>query len=102
MNTASRPRQFTNGCIPSLAAVHGLDGHWETTWTADNGVSLLHDLLPKAIPNLRILTWGYDDRTYGSSLSCQTFHDHALALITDLTARPRETNVRILCYSSWT
>jgi hypothetical protein len=34
----------------SVVAVHGLNGHSEKTWTADNGVNWLRDLLPEDFP----------------------------------------------------
>ncbi|KAI5845888.1 hypothetical protein DFP73DRAFT_594082 [Morchella snyderi] len=68
-----------------LVCVHGLNGHREHTWTANNGVLWLRDLLPGKIPNIRVLTYGYDSRTRGSTqLSCQTLHDHAVDLITNM------------------
>lgn len=78
--------------LSSLIAVHGLDGHREKTWIADNGVFWLRDELPKIITNSRILTWGYDARTHGSTpLSCQTLFDHAISLIADLSLERRRT-----------
>lgn len=78
----------------SLVAVHGLDGHREDTWTADNGVLWLRDQLPKEILNIRVLSYGYDARTHGPSpLSCQTIHDHAVDLIANLSLERRKNKV---------
>ena len=43
-----------------IVAVHGLGGHQYDTWTHDNGIMWLRDLLPQDIPNARVMTWGYD------------------------------------------
>lgn len=53
--------------IYSIIAVHGLDGHWKRSWVAKNGVFWLQDLLPQAIPEARVYSYGYDSRTRGSS-----------------------------------
>jgi len=47
-----------------LVFVHGLTGHREKTWTADgtSGGPWPRTLLPRKIPNARILTFGYDAR----------------------------------------
>ncbi|KAK5074664.1 hypothetical protein LTR64_000868 [Lithohypha guttulata] len=45
--------------------VHGLNGHPEKTWTADNDVFWPRDLLPKHVGEvrLRVLMYGYDARS---------------------------------------
>jgi len=69
----------------SIVAVHGLNGHREKTWTADNGVHWLRDLLPEDLPNARVLCWGYDANTHSNSrVSCQYLYDHAKSLVSDL------------------
>ncbi|KAI5780133.1 hypothetical protein EDC01DRAFT_669267 [Geopyxis carbonaria] len=46
--------------IVDIVAIHGLGGHPYKTWTdKNNGVNWLRDLLPKQIPNSRIMTFGY-------------------------------------------
>lgn len=83
----------------SLVAVHGLDGHPERTWTAENGVSWLREYLPEVIPSARILAFGYDGRTHDSTpLSCQKLHEHAISLVTDLTLYRRSTDVCLYTY----
>ncbi|KAI5839105.1 hypothetical protein DFP73DRAFT_502168 [Morchella snyderi] len=78
--------------IVDVIAVHGLDGHREKSWTADNGVFWLRDELCRICTNSRILTWGYDGRTHGSTpLSCQTLYDHAVSLVADLSLERRRT-----------
>jgi hypothetical protein len=53
-------RAFFKLNIHSIIAVHGLDGHRRTSWTANNGVLWLRDLLPSVIPGARVLTYGYN------------------------------------------
>ena len=56
-------------CLPySIVAVHGLNGHRESTFTAANGICWLRSILPTQIPNIRVLSYGYDARTHSSSL----------------------------------
>ncbi|KAI1210264.1 P-loop containing nucleoside triphosphate hydrolase protein [Annulohypoxylon truncatum] len=76
-----------------IVAIHGLNGHRENTWTADNDVHWLRDLLPKDLPNVRILTWGYDANTHASDrVNCQYIYDHARELVGDLTRMRTLTN----------
>jgi alpha-beta hydrolase superfamily lysophospholipase len=79
----------------SIVAVHGLNGHSEKTWTADNGINWLRDLLPEDLPNARIFSWGYDANTHGSSrVSCQYLYDHARSLVSDLCRVREKTKVQ--------
>ncbi len=55
---ASQVSLPTDCLFVSIVAVHGLDGHRDKTWTADNDVHWLRDLLPNTIPHARILCWG--------------------------------------------
>ncbi|KAH8744418.1 hypothetical protein F5882DRAFT_497181, partial [Hyaloscypha sp. PMI_1271] len=44
-----------------IVAVHGLNGTARKTWTdEDSGSFWLEDFLPGALPNARIMTFGYD------------------------------------------
>ncbi|KAB5514886.1 hypothetical protein GE09DRAFT_980434, partial [Coniochaeta sp. 2T2.1] len=81
----------------SIVAVHGLNGHQNKSWTADNGVNWLRDLLPHDIPRARVLSWGYDANTHSSSrISCQYLYDHARTLVSDLCRKRRLTNRPII------
>ena len=53
----------------SIVAIHGLNGHREGTWTADNGTLWLRDLLPLDLPTARILTYGYDADTHSTEFT---------------------------------
>ena len=54
----------------SIAAVHGLGGHWEETWTHENGKLWLRDFLPSQLKegniNARVMSFGYDSDTFAS------------------------------------
>ncbi|CCA76321.1 related to tetratricopeptide repeat domain protein-Neosartorya fischeri [Serendipita indica DSM 11827] len=80
----------------SIIAIHGLDGHREKTWTADNGVLWLRDLLSVDIPNARILVYGYDaDTRSRECVSTQTIYQHADKFLKSLS-RQRSGNPRAL------
>lgn len=86
---------LAQGSSPNIdiVAVHGLNGHRETTWTAKNGKLWLKDLLPAKIPNARILSWGYDANTHGKKpLTSMYLYDHARELVSDLSLERRLTN----------
>lgn len=72
----------------SIIAIHGLNGHREKTWTADNKVNWLCDanMLSAFIPNARIMSWGYDADTHSTKeLSAMYLYDHAQKLVSDLS-----------------
>lgn len=74
-----------------IVAVHGLYGHALKTWTSKGStVPWLgdKDMLPKALPNARILTWGYnaDVHSFMGSTSSDTILEHAHTLVAQLQA----------------
>lgn len=74
--------------------MHGLNGNRGKTWTANNGVHWLRDLLLQDIPRARILCWGYDANTHaGSRVSCQYLYDHARDLISELCRKRKLSEV---------
>lgn len=78
----------------SIVAVHGLDGHWQETWTHQNGVFWLRDLLPKYLPSARIYSYGYDSRTHASSpITEQFIDDFARSLVSELAVERQSTKV---------
>lgn len=88
---------LNEGCDPviDIVAIHGLNGHREKTWTANNNVLWLKDLLPEKIPNARIIVWGYDSSTHSTNpISAQYLHDHADTLISDLCLERALTTTR--------
>jgi hypothetical protein len=80
--------------VPSIVALHGLNGHRDETWTAANGIHWLRDLLAKDILDARIFCWGYDANMHGKRVSYQFLHDHAEQLVLDLCLRKKRTNAR--------
>ncbi|KAL2127011.1 hypothetical protein VTI74DRAFT_11480 [Chaetomium olivicolor] len=89
------------GNDPSLdiVAIRGLNGHRENTW-ALNGRVWLRDFLPEHIPNVRIMTWGYDARTHNrTEISRQLLYDHAINLIQELILVRRPTAIFVSMYS---
>lgn len=83
----------------SIVALHGLNGHREKTFTANNGVCWLNSLLPDRMPKIRVISFGYDARTHSSSpLSQQHLHSHAEQLVENLTRRRDVSNVRQISY----
>ena len=78
----------------SIVALHGLNGHREKTWTAENGVHWLRHLLPEDLPHARIICWGYDANTHAAGrVSWQYLYDHAKTLVSDLCRKRKMTNV---------
>ncbi|PVF95828.1 TPR-like protein [Serendipita vermifera] len=88
-----------NSPVVDIIAIHGLDGHRERTWTAENGTMWLQDLLPRALPNARILTYGYDADTRSfSQTSTQNINRHAGAFVAELSQLRSETPERPIIF----
>lgn len=84
---------LTDGAC-SIIAVHGLNGHRHSSWTAENKVFWLKDLLPFNAPQARVYTFGYDARTHSRDpISRDTFYGHAETLLHDLSLQRRWTEV---------
>ena len=88
--------KLTSSDRTSLVFVHGLGGQRYDTWSK-NGVFWPKDLLSRDVPNVRIITFGYDSgivRFFGR-VSQNQIHDHAKTLIGDLwRCRKKEEEVR--------
>jgi len=73
-----------------IVFIHGLNGGRLSTWTKD-GVLWPRDLLPQTIPNIRVMTFGYNadlvmnTSTYG-------IRDHATKLLSSLRDKREEQN----------
>jgi hypothetical protein len=63
--------------IVDIVAIHGLNGHYENTWTAKKGdgtpVNWLRDLLRKKIQNARIMSFSYNSRVQFSKSTSDIF-----------------------------
>ncbi|RAK99392.1 LipA and NB-ARC domain protein [Aspergillus ibericus CBS 121593] len=67
-----------------LVAIHGLNGDPFDTWThQDTGVMWLRDLLPEALPNIRITTFGFNAR-FKNFTAQQDLRSISLKLLTEL------------------
>lgn len=71
--------------VDSICFVHGLGGGRYSTWTKDE-VFWPYNLLPKDIPDARIITWGYNAEVahFLSPDSKVRVRDHAKSLLNDL------------------
>lgn len=78
--------------LPSIVAVHGLNGDRTRTWTTESGnlCWLKHpDFLPKYIKRARVLSWGYNANISsftGKTTSSDRILQHAQTLIAQLQA----------------
>lgn len=84
-------RSNTNVEKSSIVAVHGLNGDAHRTWTSEKtNVSWLSDaeLLPRLLPNARVLTFGYNANVTAllGSTSSDRILQHAHTLVADLVA----------------
>ncbi|MCJ1396165.1 hypothetical protein MMC18_009054 [Xylographa bjoerkii] len=77
--------------VAEVVFVHGYGGDRFTSWTRD-GICWPRDLLRKDVPNVRVITWGYD------TSSDATIEDHANNLLLDLEDRSPETRSRPLIF----
>ncbi|KAF8523266.1 hypothetical protein BU17DRAFT_24470, partial [Hysterangium stoloniferum] len=71
--------------IISIIAIHGVDGNWVSSWMAAGSSRswLQHPrMLPRDIPNARILTYGYNATIWGNQRARITMDTHAENLIT--------------------
>lgn len=72
-----------------IVALHGLNGHRDLTWTdRETGLNWLsnENCLPEEIPNARILTFGYNSKTYFSRAKSD-IQDFASELLVAINTR---------------
>lgn len=83
----------------SIIFVHGITGHRERTWAAYGSRPWPETLLPTAIPQARILSFGYDADVVGwrPRLSGNRIGDHAKNLLSALAAH-READNTVRCH----
>jgi hypothetical protein len=78
----------------SLIAVTGLNGHPFASWKEKDGNFMwLRDGLPQALPNTRIMTYGYNSRLSGSAsfASISDYGKSLLASVVSTRATPEES-----------
>lgn len=71
----------------SLVAIHGLAGDPFATWTHVNGQPMwLRDLLPQVLPNVRIMTYGYNAslRNFTANQNVRSIAANLLAELVDI------------------
>lgn len=92
-------------CV-DIVALHGLNGHRDLTWTdRATGLNWLSNekCLSKDIPNARILTFGYNSKTYfsRSKSNVQDFASELLAAISTRrqSAIERKRPLIFICHS---
>ncbi|KAF8856809.1 hypothetical protein BDZ45DRAFT_457277 [Acephala macrosclerotiorum] len=92
-------RQPTVRQTIDLVAIHGLGGHYNGTWTdANTNQNWLRDFLPEQIPQVRVMSWGYNSAVFGTP-SVGNITSFAQALLNDLKGyRPKELEKRPLIF----
>jgi protein SERAC1 len=93
--------------IVDIIAIHGLNGHYQNTWTAfpkpGSKCNWLQDLLPKQVPNARIMSYGYNSSVQFSK-STAGIGDFAGELLEELlsyrrTAAEKARPIIFICHS---
>lgn len=89
-----------------IVALHGLNGHWEYTWTTRNArgeeVLWLRDLLPLQVPHARVMSFGYDSVLQFSKSVAHigTFADQLLeSLMSRRTGGSSKRPIIFVCHS---
>ena len=100
--------QTPKKALIDIVAVHGLNGHYEDTWTwvsDDKSIrqNWLKDFLPNQIPNARIMSYGYDS-TVQFSKSSANVNIFADQLLNDLKSQRMDPGEKIrsivfICHS---
>lgn len=81
--------------IVDICFVHGLGGNRFSTWTSEGAEPWPKSLLSGAVPNARILSYGYDAYVLQSGVaSGNRLTDHATNFLASLTANREEDNVQ--------
>ena len=101
------PRPANQGAIVDIVAIHGLNGHYDLTWTcttpSGKQVNWLKDFLPGQIPQCRIMSYGYNSAVQFSK-SAADIGVFAEQLLFSLMAKrrshiERERPVIFICHS---
>ncbi|KAH1339728.1 hypothetical protein KXX14_006904 [Aspergillus fumigatus] len=82
--SATDEKHRVHKTVFDLVAIHGLNGDPINTWThTETEVMWLRDLLPAAIPDIRIMTFGYNAR-FKNFTAQQDLRSISLKLLTEL------------------
>jgi hypothetical protein len=88
-------RDPSGGYAVDIIAIHGLNGHYERTWTDQpTGRLWLRDLLPFDIPGARIFSFSYDSRIFTDTV--MTIGDYALKLLGSISSERSTDEVIVL------
>jgi hypothetical protein len=83
-----------------IIAIHGLNGHFERTWTSkSNNVLWLRDLLPQQLPGSRIFSFEYDSRIFSDSV--MKLDDYALKLLSSILSMRVTEEVWLCCVATF-
>ncbi|KMP09096.1 TPR repeat [Coccidioides immitis RMSCC 2394] len=81
-----------------LVAIHGLNGDAFETWThKESRVMWLRDLLPRELPNVRIMTFGYNARLRNFA-GHQDLRNIATKLLSELADSRKTAKIGASCY----
>ena len=89
--------------VVDIVAIHGLNGHFEDTWTVKRrdgtSVNWLKDLLPEKIPNARIMAFSYNSRIQFSKSTSDvyTFAEQLLEQLLAVRQDESESGRSIIC-----
>ncbi|KAK2787871.1 hypothetical protein FQN52_007050 [Onygenales sp. PD_12] len=84
----------SNDILYDLVAVHGLNGDPFETWThKKNRVMWLRDLLPSELPNVRIMTYGYNAK-FRNFTGRQDMRNIAMKLLAELVDLRKTAELR--------
>jgi protein SERAC1 len=92
--------------VLDVVAIHGLNGHYEKTWTETTSprkINWLQDLLPEQLPNARIMSYSYNSAVAFSKAAAgvKTFAEQLLEdlMAWRLTLYEQERPIIFICHS---
>lgn len=100
-----KPQDQVDGV--DFVALHGLNGHYRRTWSgpvlgSDEPYNWLEKDLPRAIPNARVMSYGYDSAVFSQSVAdIGDFADQLLEqlLVIRSSQGERDRPLLFLCHS---
>lgn len=88
--TSNNEHAATNAV--DIVAVHGITGDAYGTWTHDNGIMWLRDLIPKDLPGVRVFSYGYPAKVF-FTLETGCLEDFSRGLLEGLKGERRGEEV---------
>jgi hypothetical protein len=77
-----------------IVAVHGITGDAYDTWTHDNGIFWLRDLILKDLPGVRVFSYGYPAEVF-CTFGAGNLDTYARSLLEGLKRERRKKEVRV-------